>query len=220
MISIISNNSEYILKMLIASICGLIVGYERNSKNKEAGIRTHAIVSLSACVMTIVSKYGFLESHADTSRLAAQIVSGVGFLGAGVIFVKDKITVSGLTTAAGLWGTAGIGISVGSGMYTLSIFASFLMVCINHYFKNPIFLSHKDMRILNLEIEISLNSEFQLDNFLRDNHFKLLSIDKKINQEVQQIRLKLYYVPEIFNPERLVDTLQAQSVEKFHFMVI
>ena len=91
---------EYLLRILIAAFLGLLIGNERKNRNKSAGIRTHAIVALGAALMMVVSKYGFFDGYeADASRIAAQVVSGVGFLGAGVIFVRNNL-VNGLTTAA------------------------------------------------------------------------------------------------------------------------
>ena len=93
-------------------------------------MRTHAIVALGAALMMVVSKYGFYDvEKVDSSRVAAQIVSGVGFLGAGVIFVRNN-TVSGLTTAAGLWTTAGVGMAVGAGKYGIGVCAGILVVAI------------------------------------------------------------------------------------------
>lgn len=120
---------EFLLRILLSGICGCLIGYERDNRLKEAGIRTHLIVALAASMMMVVSKYGFsdvlsLEGVAlDPSRIAAQIVSGVGFLGAGMIFVRGN-TVNGLTTAAGIWATAGIGMAIGSGLYLVGIIST------------------------------------------------------------------------------------------------
>lgn len=124
---------DYILRILIAGICGGIIGYERKNRMKEAGIRTHFIVAVGAALMMVVSKYGFFDligTHnisIDPTRIAAQIVSGIGFLGAGVIFVQSQ-TVIGLTTAAGLWTTAGIGMAIGAGMYSIGLFGTIIVV--------------------------------------------------------------------------------------------
>ena len=105
----IPSDAELFLRVIVASVLGYMIGYERKNRDKSAGMRTHAIVALGAALMMVVSKYGFYDvEKVDSSRVAAQIVSGVGFLGAGVIFVRNN-TVSGLTTAAGLWTTAGVG---------------------------------------------------------------------------------------------------------------
>ena len=108
----IPSDAELFLRVIVASVLGYMIGYERKNRDKSAGMRTHAIVALGAALMMVVSKYGFYDvEKVDSSRVAAQIVSGVGFLGAGVIFVRNN-TVSGLTTAAGLWTTAGVGMAV------------------------------------------------------------------------------------------------------------
>ena len=115
---------EFFFRILIAGICGGLIGYERNNRLKEAGIRTHLIVALAAALIMVVSKYGFSDVTTlkgvalDPSRIAAQIVTGVGFLGAGMIFVRNQ-TISGLTTAAGVWATAGIGMTIGAGLYKI-----------------------------------------------------------------------------------------------------
>ena len=125
--------AEMFLRIIVACVCGYFIGYERTKRFKEAGIRTHVIVCMAAALMMIISKYGFNDlagigglKEADPARIAAQIVSGVSFLGAGVIF-HNKSGVTGLTTAAGIWATAGIGMAIGGGMYALGIFASIVM---------------------------------------------------------------------------------------------
>lgn len=126
----ISHWGEYPLRLFIAVLCGFVIGYERKNRNKEAGIRTHVIVTVASCLMMMVSKYGFgdLESaRFDGSRIASQIVSGIGFLGAGMIFVH-KNSIKGLTTAAGIWATSGIGMAIGSGMYFVGIITTVLVV--------------------------------------------------------------------------------------------
>lgn len=124
---------DWLIRLIIAGICGYAIGYERNSRSKNAGIRTHLIVSLSAALMIIVSKYGFMDIinlqgvGLDPSRVAAQIVSGIGFLGAGMIFVHNQ-SVNGLTTAAGIWATSGIGMAIGSGLYFIGVAATLLII--------------------------------------------------------------------------------------------
>lgn len=127
---------EWILRLFIAATAGTLIGYERHNRAKEAGIRTHAIVALGACLLMIISKYGFegMEKY-DAARIAAQVVSGVGFLGAGLIFVRHD-TIQGLTTAAGVWATSAIGMCVGSGMYLLGIVATFMVVVVQHFFRH------------------------------------------------------------------------------------
>ena len=92
---------EWSVRILVAAVLGAMIGFERKNRNKIAGVRTHAIVALGAALMMVVSKYGFYDmAEYDASRVAAQIVSGVGFLGAGIIFVRNNSSVSGLTTVS------------------------------------------------------------------------------------------------------------------------
>ena len=121
---------DFILRLFVAGILGAVVGLDREYRAKEAGYRTHFLVSLGSALIMVVSQYGFqdviLENSVslDPSRVAAQVVSGIGFIGAGIIIQKQFVR--GLTTAAGIWATAGIGLAVGSGMYGLGIDATLL----------------------------------------------------------------------------------------------
>ena len=112
---------EVIVRIVYACFLGVLIGLERSKKHKAAGIRTYVLVAIGAAIFTIVSKYGFLtiaaeKTRVDVSRVAHTIVTGVGFLGAGIIISKGD-QIKGLTTAAGVWATAAIGIACGSGMY-------------------------------------------------------------------------------------------------------
>lgn len=117
--------------MLLAAIFGLAVGYERRSADKPAGLRTLSLVCLGSAIFTIISAFGF--ETADQSRVAAQIVTGVGFLGAGTI-LRSGVTISGLTTAATIWATAAIGMAVGSGLYIVSVSGTVLVLVILYVF--------------------------------------------------------------------------------------
>ena len=131
-------NLHYLIRMLAACLCGILIGFERMNRAKEAGIRTHCIVCFASALMMIISKYAFydllgdpsldgVDVRLDPSRMAQGIVTGVGFLGTGMIYVH-KQSVTGLTTAAGIWGTAGIGMAIGAGMYFLGITATIIMI--------------------------------------------------------------------------------------------
>ena len=126
---------EFILRIFVAALLGGAIGLEREYRAKEAGLRTHFLVALGSAVFMIVSAYGFdgvmntPEHRWDVSRVAAQVVSGIGFIGAGtIIFHKSENVVRGLTTAAGLWVTAAIGLACGGGMYVLSIASTILVL--------------------------------------------------------------------------------------------
>ena len=108
-----------IMRIVIAGLLGGVIGAEREFRAKIAGTRTHLLVAVGAALMMIVSRYGF-DGQGDPARVAAQIVSGIGFIGAGAIMV-NKRAIHGLTTAAGIWVAAGIGMAVASGMYAIGI---------------------------------------------------------------------------------------------------
>lgn len=122
---------DFVWCLVLAAIFGTIIGLDREYREKEAGFRTHFLVSLGSALMMIVSQYGFSEilTHdgvsLDPSRIAAQVVSGIGFIGAGTIIFNHQI-VRGLTTAASLWATAGIGLTAGAGMSWLALAATIL----------------------------------------------------------------------------------------------
>lgn len=118
---------EIAIRLLLAAVFGAVVGYERRSADKPAGLRTLSLVAVGSALFTIISTFGF--ETADQSRVAAQIVTGVGFLGAGTI-LRSGVTVSGLTTAATIWATAAIGMAVGSGMYIASASGTALILII------------------------------------------------------------------------------------------
>lgn len=132
---------EILLRLVVSAFCGAIVGLERSKRLKEAGVRTHCVVAISSALFMIVSKYGFADMSsdalmvlfgskgADTSRIASQVVSGISFLGAGVIF-KNGNVVRGITTAAGIWATAAIGLTIGSGLYIFGIAATVLIMVV------------------------------------------------------------------------------------------
>ena len=123
---------EMLLRVLLACICGGIVGVERNRRQKDAGTRTHLVVALGAALFMIVSKYGFFDiighgMNADATRIASTIVTGVSFLGAGVIFTKGT-SIKGLTTSAGIWATAAVGCALGAGMYFVGIAVTVMLL--------------------------------------------------------------------------------------------
>lgn len=123
-----------LIRLVMAVLLGSLVGYERERQGKPAGLRTHAMVALGAALFTVVSVYGFGPT-ADTSRVAAMIVSGIGFLGAGAI-LHERGSVQGLTTAASLWVTAAIGIAVGVGMVLMSLATAALVFAVLRFAPN------------------------------------------------------------------------------------
>ncbi len=136
---------KLVLRLLVALLCGVVVGFERKTRSKEAGIRTHAIVCMAAALFMILSKYaytdlvdfaGIRDGGADPSRIASTVVTGIGFLGAGIIIYRRDV-MHGLTTAAGIWATAAIGMAIGAGFYITGIVATVLLVTLQIIFHLP-----------------------------------------------------------------------------------
>lgn len=127
------NAIEYIFRIILSAILGALIGYERQFKHKSAGLRTNILVCIGSCLIMILSNllYEQVEgkTNADPARLAAQVVSGIGFLGAGAI-IKEGVNVIGLTTAACIWVVSGVGLAVGAGYYIIAVFASLLVYII------------------------------------------------------------------------------------------
>ncbi len=132
--------TDLLLRIALAGVLGGLIGIERQLRAKEAGLRTHVLVGIGSGMFMIVSKYGFQDLLAlghvsfDPSRVAAQVVSGMGFLGAGTIIIQKQV-VKGLTTAAGLWVTAAIGLVIGSGMYEIGIYGAFMTLIVLEVFR-------------------------------------------------------------------------------------
>lgn len=117
----------FTIRLIVAMILGGIVGLEREYRAKDAGFRTHFLVAIGSALFTLISMYGFADGVKDTSRVAAQVVSGIGFLGAGIIVFQRNV-IRGLTTAAGLWVTAAIGMACGVGQFYMAVLVTLLML--------------------------------------------------------------------------------------------
>lgn len=126
-------DADIVIRLVVAVILGGAVGFERERQGRAAGLRTHSIVCLGSTLIMLTSMHVFDiyqgVAHGDPARIAAQVVTGVGFLGAGTI-MRSKASVKGLTTAASLWVVAGIGLAIGSGMFTAAISATVLVLAV------------------------------------------------------------------------------------------
>ena len=173
---------ECLIRILLACFCGFIIGLERSKRQKEAGIRTHIILAMGCAIMTIVSKYGFTDvikqgMNVEPSRLASNIITGIGFLGAGVIFVRGG-SVRGLTTAAGLWACACMGLSIGIGFYTIAILGTvFALVAFLLLPRLEILLTRGSNRV-ELHIELYSRQDLKkLIDYIRSKGGKINLID-------------------------------------------
>lgn len=180
--------SELIFRLLLSAILGGLIGVEREKGNWFAGLRTHMLVCISSTLIMIVSQYGFQDVLykelvvLDPSRVAAQVVSGIGFLGAGtILFWKNKIR--GLTTAASLWAVAGIGLSIGGGLYFASIITTALIFIVLEIIKPLEIMFFK--KLSSKEIFFFIKPGISLVDL--DTVFKKLNIDlSQINLQIQK----------------------------------
>ena len=163
--------SELLLRLVVAALCGSLVGLERSRRFKDAGIRTHSLVACAAALLMIVSKYGFTDLEqagvffpgtrgADPARIAAQVVSGVSFLGAGIIYRDRNFTTKGLTTAAGIWAVAAIGLAVGAGLYLVGVFTTVYIVILQ-YFLHKIAVGNERNSDVHLDLVLNNGSTYQ-----------------------------------------------------------
>ncbi|MCC6618580.1 MAG: MgtC/SapB family protein [Chloroflexi bacterium] len=120
---------ELALRLTVGLVLGAIIGFERELHRQPAGFRTHSLVALGAALFAIISGYGYTGDNADPTRIAAQIVSGIGFLGAGTI-LQFRGHIRGLTTAASLWSVAAVGAATGTGLYVLAVLGTVLIIVV------------------------------------------------------------------------------------------
>ena len=182
-----ANYSDFLLRILIASLLGGLIGLERDMHGRAAGLRTHLLVSMGSAVFTILSVIIAQSSNAtgfqaDPGRIAAQIVAGIGFLGAGVI-IKEGVNVRGLTTAACLWGAAAIGMASGYGYYEIAIFATAIALVSLVFLKFTERLYSKDTyRVLTICTPLEVSAS-QLIDIVKSKQIKVLNCDIEKNYE-------------------------------------
>ena len=206
-------NYIFLMRLAIAGFLGAAVGFERECRAKEAGTRTHFLVAVSSCLMMIVSQWGFTDIantplngfyRADVERVAAQIVSGIGFIGGGTIMMQKQV-VHGLTTAAGLWAVAGIGMAVGGGLYWLGIAATFFALvgleALRYFLRRfrtrscyLVFLTKDRSNLINVTNELNAN----------DFHILSYSVSSEKTGGDEYIRVKMWLRERVPNGENQV----------------
>ena len=191
------DNLEFLIRLLLSAGLGALVGLERSKRQKEAGVRTHCIIACTSALFMILSKYAFVDTAigadglrgADPARIAAQVVSGISFLGAGVIF-KNGNSIRGLTTAAGMWGTAAIGMAVGAGMYWLGLIEAAILVAIQiilHRF--PVGADALTTQEILVEMEDTPELQAQFDALLQAHHGQVM--ESSLTREEGYLRMEI-----------------------------
>lgn len=175
------NSVSIVLRLVLAAFFGGLIGIERETKGRSAGFRTFTLVCIGSALGTIVNLYLFdITGNTDVARIPASILSGIGFLGVGTIIVTKRSHVKGLTTAAGLWVTASLGIALGAGMIwvsTLSFVLILLTISLLQYLSHYV-AAHA--RLLSLYIEMAKASDVNsLVNYVRSNGYQIVTMEKK-----------------------------------------
>lgn len=173
------NIYSIILRIILSMICGGIIGLERSRKNRPAGFRTYMIVCISSALVMMTNQYIYSNfTGSDPARLGAQVISGIGFLGAGTILVTSRSQIKGLTSAAGLWASACLGLAIGIGFYTGALLVALIVFIVITFFKKIDYMMTSTNRIIN--IYTSFSSIEQLDNFIffcNSSGFKVRDIE-------------------------------------------
>ncbi len=211
---------EFFGRLLLAGICGAVVGYERKRNMKEAGVRTHFIVSMAAALVMLVSKYGFMDVAAlpghsvDVSRVAASVVSGVGFLGAGIIFVR-KYTINGLTTAAGIWATSAIGMAIGGGMYAVGIMGTLIILLAQVFLHRRWGFLHipatEQFRVVILNTEESVS---EVRGILEKRNIEILNIKMEVSETGYLTLDMITKLPAGFKPSEILEMFHGKQSVK------
>lgn len=210
----ILQDMELLLRIVVAMILGILIGNERKNRMKSAGMRTHALVALGSALMMVVSKYGFTDTvQGDGARLAAQVVSGVGFLGAGMIFVRHNL-VSGLTTAAGVWTTAGIGLTIGAGMYFVGVLSAVLMVLMqNISHRMPYFSNVAAGGLIRMTVQKKTGAVEDIQQLLKSQKIEIQSLQiQKTDQEKVRLEFEVIYPRKMDKPALFCALAEREDV--------
>ncbi len=207
--------SEISLRLVLAAIFGAVIGVERERKDWSAGMRTHMMVCMGSALIMLVSSFGFSDTiggehvSLDPSRVAAQIVSGIGFIGAGAILFLKPTTILGLTTASGLWTVAGIGMATGGGMYFAASATTALAILIL-WGLQPLqkkFSPKFQQKSLTITAKSDVNPKKIIDQLLEDETLDFANFTISREPEELIIELKL---------EKSDNPILAQIVERLH----
>ncbi|TXI32474.1 MAG: MgtC/SapB family protein [Niabella sp.] len=211
------SQGEILIRLSIACLFGALIGLERERKNWTAGLRTHMMVCVGACLIMIVSAFGFSDilqtDHVtlDPSRIAAQVISGIGFIGAGTILFFRQGTVHGLTTAAGLWTVAAIGLATGGGMY-FAAGATAIIAIIILWALHPLekmFAKKFKQRILKIVTSQHVNNTDLLKNLINNFNLKIESFNIIKGAEEFVFELSLETNGNNLNPDEIIDVIKT-----------
>ena len=207
-----------IIRLIIAGMCGFFIGFERKNRAKEAGIRTHFIVASASALMMIISKYAAIDMGimGDPTRIAAQVVTGIGFLGAGMIFVHNR-AISGLTTAAGIWATSGIGMSIGAGLYLPGIILTVMILLVQTVFRNFKWMKGHNAKQITLTTAYAANMQEQIEQICKNNNIIIESTNlKKCDDGTKLIFFMSVEMPSTMNEQQVVSLFEGDCSVMSH----
>ncbi|MBQ1416014.1 MAG: MgtC/SapB family protein [Selenomonas sp.] len=214
------SEGELFLRLVLACVLGGVIGYERQSRRKSAGLRTNVLVCLGSCLIMVLSEalYQNVEgrTNADPARLAAQVVSGIGFLGAGAI-MKEGLSVTGLTTAACLWVVAGVGLAVGCGFYSGALITTALVfVTLGSLSRLDDWVDHEKNLSLNIHTVDRPGQLMRISRCLEDLQLRVRGVKVKADEdEVDDSGEKSMYIDlEIFNKQSIKSIIIVDAVRQ------
>ena len=216
----------YLTRLLVAGACGVAIGIERQYRMKNAGVRTHFLVAIAAALMMLISKYGFYDVLAqgvgmtcDASRIAAGIITGIGILGGGIIFISKQGLVSGMTTAAGIWVTLGIGMAIGAGMYQIGLectVITIVMQCIFHM-NRSIFKETRHGQIV-FEADNTPEAIRKVTDQLKENKIEVARIKLEIIDKKHVTVHCSIIIPPMYGPEDIISLMnRIDNLESIDF---
>ncbi len=214
-----SKQITIILKLFLALLCGGIIGYERGRHSQPAGLRTHIIIAVGSCLIMVLSIHLGDLYNGDRTRIAAQVVSGIGFLG-GAAIIRFKFAVKGVTTVATIWTTAGIGLSIGGGLYLVSLVASgivmFTLMALNVWERKVFKKGSINKLVLEANRDLDLIAEVfkLLDNY--NIVIRNLGLTEDIVQNLMEINVTVILPDQISVKSLFYDLSNLKGVLKIH----
>ncbi|MCQ5210040.1 MAG: MgtC/SapB family protein [Megasphaera massiliensis] len=224
------STEDSIIRLVISLILGAIIGYERQSQSKSAGLRTHTLVCVGSCLCMIISInvameyfFEFGYRNADPGRIAAQVVSGVGFIGAGTILANQKErSVRGLTTAAGIWAVSAIGLVVGAGYLVVAIVATALIFLVLTVFVRLDARLEGQFRkkyIMHVVMKNNIDQARRLSHFVSDHQLHIKKFHNYSDDEapLSEIELELTALSHVDAPEIISELLAVKGIKEADF---
>lgn len=206
-----------LIKMLGACLCGALIGLERSAKNRAAGFRTHILVCMGGAMAALTSLYIYMEMKmpADISRIDGQIITGLGFIGAGTIIITKRMTIKGLTTAAGLWTTGIIGLAIGNGCYELALLGTAMVLLAETWlFKLGTGIQQSPEFVLELLYD-EKDSLDQVLRFCKDNRMSIINLKIHTIEEAEPSR----YVAKVKLRGRMKQDALLDRIRQMHGIV-